>query len=129
MSQTLEGCAALNPGPFEYWAACTDFSSGEIIHYITDPDRSKRITYQTFARNVNLDYLREIDHPALYRMSAPDNWAISFYKSKLPNGCPIYYFYWSRIEHIFVDPRDGGFPDREQMVELARKDMKRKLMR
>lgn len=115
--KTLEQVARKGGG-FEYWAACTDFSSCEIIHYITDPDRSKRITYRTFARNVNLEPLREMDHPALYRISVPENWAISFHKSKLPNGCPIYYFDWSRIEHIFVNPADD-FPDREEMVRLA----------
>lgn len=127
----------LNPGPFEFWATCEQFSSGEIIHYITDPDRAKKITYKTFARNVNLEPLREMDHPALYRMSAPDNWAISFYKSKLPNGQPIYYFDWSRIEHIFLDPEDGT-PSLEEMAELARAapnpsrqnpELKRRLMR
>jgi hypothetical protein len=104
---------------FEYWAACPDMPSGQIIHYITDPDRSKEITYQTFARNVDLAPLREQNHPAMYRISASDNWAISFHKSKLPTGQTIYYFDWSRIEHIFVDPEDG-WPDSREMVRMAR---------
>lgn len=104
---------------FKYWAACPDFSSGEIIHYITDPDRSQKISYQAFARHVDLEPLRRDDHPAMYRISAPDNWAISFHKSSLPDGQPIYYFDWSRIEHIFIDPADG-VPTREEMAERAR---------
>lgn len=104
--------------PFQYWAACPDFSSGEIIHYITDPDRSTSVTYNTFAKHVDLGPLRAQDHPAMYRISAPSNWAISFHKSKLPNGQPIYYFDWSRIEHIFIDP-EHGTPGTEEMVVLA----------
>lgn len=104
---------------FQYWASCPDFSSGEIIHYVTDPDRSRRISYRSFARNVDLTPLREVDHPALYRMSSPDNWAISFHRSKLPNGQTVYYFDWSRIEHMFLDPEEG-WPSNEEMVQMAR---------
>jgi hypothetical protein len=91
---------------------------GQIIHYITDPEREQEITYQTFARNVDLGPMRAESHPAMYRISAPDNWAISFYKSELPNGDPIYFFAWSRIEHIFVDP-DLDWPDAAKMNQLA----------
>jgi hypothetical protein len=54
----------------------------------------------------------------MYRISAPDNWAISFHKSRLPTGQRIYYFDWSRMEHIFLDP-DEGFPGLREMAELA----------
>ena len=101
---------------FRYWAACPDFSRGEIIDYIND--HAKEITYRTFAKRADLQPLRDKDHPAMWRISSPDNWAITFYKSQLPNGDPIYFFDWSRIEHIFVDP-DNGWPNREEMVRLA----------
>jgi len=104
---------------FKYWAACPDFSSGEIIHYLTDPERSQGITYRTFARHVDLAPLREADHPAMYRISASSNWAISFHQSELPTGQRVYYFDWSRIEHIFLDPSEGT-PTTEAMAELAR---------
>lgn len=97
----LENPSASPDRPFEFWLSCPQMSY-ELVHYITDPDRAKKITYKTFARHANLEPLRAEGHPALYRMSAPDNWAISFWKSKLPSGAPIYYFDWSRIEHVFV---------------------------
>lgn len=102
---------------FQYWASCPELS-GELIHYITDPDRSQQITYATFAARVDLAPLRAEDHPAMYRISAPDNWAISFWRSELPSGVPIYYFDWSRIEHIFIDPGRGE-PDPEIERRLA----------
>jgi hypothetical protein len=39
----------------------------------------------------------------MYRISAPSNWAISFHRSALPSGAPVYYFVWSGVEHFFVD--------------------------
>ena len=103
---------------FRYWAACPDFHSGEIIDYINDPDRAVEITYKTFAKHVDLAPLREQDHPAMWRISSPDNWAVSFYRSSLPNGDRIYFFDWSRIEHIFIDPAKP-WPSTREMAELA----------
>jgi len=88
--------------PFKFWASCPQLE-GELIHHLVDCDRAVRITYGTFARHVDLEELRKQDHPAMYRMSCPDNWAISFWKSWLPSRTLVYYFDWSRIEHIFVD--------------------------
>lgn len=107
-------------GPYEYWLSCVDVPDGSIIHFITDPVRSTEITYRTFAQNVNLAAMRQENHPAMYRVSCPDNWSISFHRSALPNGQRIYYFNWSRIEHIFVDPEDG-WPDPQLMVRLAQR--------
>ena len=103
---------------FVYWASCPDLT-GEIIHFITDEVRARKITYQTFAARVDLEQLRKQGHPAMYRISAPNNWAISFWASHLPSGRPIYYFLWSRIEHIFVDP-SRGILDPEHESKLAR---------
>ncbi len=88
--------------PYRYWAACTDLP-GELVQYIADPDRNTKLTYRAFARQADLEPLRAADHPAMYRISAPDNWAISFWRSELPSGQKIYFFDWSRIEHVFVD--------------------------
>lgn len=87
---------------FNYWACCKDLP-GELVQYLADSDRAKKITYRTFARRANLRRLRAFNHDAMYRISAPDNWAISFWRSQLPSGQRIYYFDWSRIEHVFVD--------------------------
>lgn len=87
---------------FKYWSRCIEMD-GELVHYLTDSDRAERITYGTFARHADLEEMRKQGHPAMYRISCPDNWAISFWKSRLPSGTLVYYFDWSRIEHIFVD--------------------------
>lgn len=87
---------------FRFWASCPQLD-GELIRYLTDSERAVRITYGTFARHADLEEMRKQEHPATYRMSCPENWAISFWKSKLPSGTLVYYFDWSRIEHIFVD--------------------------
>ncbi|TFH26736.1 MAG: hypothetical protein E4H00_10225 [Myxococcales bacterium] len=107
-----------------YRFACPD-SYGEIIHYITDPDRSEQISYRTFAKYADLAPMRDADHPAMYRISSPENWAISFHKSKMPSGMPIVYFDWSRIEHVFspapIDQR------REYELALEEKDRQDRL--
>jgi hypothetical protein len=111
---------AQRPHSFQFWAQCTDFRCGDIIHYITDDDRATEITYDTFAKWTDLRELRASGHGSTYRMGAPGNWAISFWRSELPTGQRIYYFDWSRIEHIFLDPEEG-WPELREMDELARK--------
>ncbi len=102
---------------WKYQFSCPDPGvSGELIHFITDDDVSRKITYQTFAKYADLAPLRDDDHPAMYRIAAPDNWTISFYKSQLPSGEPIVYFYWSRIEHVFAP----GLVDLREENSLAR---------
>ncbi|MCW4026890.1 MAG: hypothetical protein NWE76_05360 [Candidatus Bathyarchaeota archaeon] len=103
---------------FVYWRSCPEFRFGEIIHYINE--HAREITYKTFAKNADLEPLRDEDHPAMYRISAKDNWAVSFYKSRLPNGNLIYFFDWSRMEHIFVDP-DQAIPTEEEMLDLIKR--------
>lgn len=91
------------PGGYEFWRACTDFhgpGGGRLIQYLNDHE--KTVTYKTFASRAELGPLREVGHPAMWRLSAPDNWAVSFHRSRLPSGIPVYYFDWSRIEHIFT---------------------------
>lgn len=84
-----------------YWASCPELT-GPIVDYLVD--HATEITYSTFARNADLAPLRAEGHDAMWRISAPDNWAIAFYKSTLPSGIPVYFFDWSRIEHVFVPP-------------------------
>jgi hypothetical protein len=87
---------------YRYWECCIGLP-GELVQHISDSDRSQQVTYETFARHVDLTKMREEGHPAMYRISCKDNWAISFWQSQLPSGRKIYYFDWSRIEHVFVD--------------------------
>ena len=75
----------------------------QLVQFITDDARAQQVTYGTFVRHADVVPLRVEEHPATYRMSALDNWSISFWKSVLPSGRRIYFFDWSRIEHVFVD--------------------------
>ena len=103
---------------YRFWTDCVGMPggrrAGEIVRAIVDHPEQKQITYATFARHADLDQLREWDHPAMYRISAPDNWAISFHRSRLPSGQPTYYFKWSGIEHFFVEEE----PDLDLELEL-----------
>jgi hypothetical protein len=101
---------------FVFWLSCPDVGYGEIIHYLND--HAVEITYATFAQNADLAPMRREDHPAMYRISSPSNWAVSFYKSELPNGDPVYYFDWSRMEFIFVDPK-RSWPDVDELGRSA----------
>lgn len=87
---------------YRFWANCIQLT-GELVQYLTDSERAVQITYGTFARHADLEPLREEGHPATYRMSCKSNWAISYWRSELPSGVRVYFFDWSRIEHVFVD--------------------------
>lgn len=98
--------ALRNPPTFWYWTDCVGMPggryAGELVNSIRTHPADRRITYRSFARNADLRPLRADGHPAMWRISAPDNWAISFHRSRLPTGAPVYYFAWSGIEHFFV---------------------------
>jgi hypothetical protein len=85
---------------------------GELVNAVKEHPEDRRITYKTFARHAELGPLRAADHPAMYRISSPENWAISFHRSRLPTGAPVYYFVWSGIEFFFVQEQ----PDVEAEV-------------
>lgn len=87
---------------FKYWSRCIEMD-GELVRYLADPSRAVQVSYRTFARRCDLAQMRKEEHPAMYRISCSNNWAISFWKSRLPSGVQVYFFDWSRIEHVFVD--------------------------
>lgn len=104
--------------PFRYWASCLQLP-GELIQFLTNCERAVRVTYGTFARHADLRPLREEGHPAMYRISCKDNWAISFWRSEIPSGVQVYYFDWSRIEHIFVDRDVTGVSELEFLESMG----------
>lgn len=107
--------------PFVFWSSCVQLKSGELVDAIRRHPRSEQISYKTFARHVDLDELRKAGHPAMYRISAPDNWSITFYQSLLPNGQRVYYFVWSGIKHFFVDSRIDT-PNEKELVAMLEPD-------
>jgi hypothetical protein len=99
--------------------------TGPVIHYITDDTRKRRITYETFRKVADLDELRREDHPALWRIADPTNWARpAFFKSKLPSGKTVYYFDWSRMEHLFVErPRSFDLLEEDRLARGAKQKL------
>jgi hypothetical protein len=87
---------------FKYWSRCLEMD-GELIRYVADRSRAVQVSYRTFARRCDLVQMRRETHPAMYRISCSNNWTISFWRSQLPSGVQVYFFDWSRIEHVFVD--------------------------
>jgi len=114
------GLLETNPSShsFQFWSDCVGMPggcrAGELVNAIRDHPESRRVTYDTFARHVDLEPLREMGHGAMYRISAPSNWAVSFHRSRLPSGQRVYYFVWSGIEHFFVEEE----PNLELELEL-----------
>jgi len=102
---------------YKFWLSCPQMT-GELVQYMTDPDRAEQITYSTFARHADLAPMRKEKHPAMYRVSCESNWAISFWRSRLPSGVRVYYFDWSRIEHVFVSG-DVSFGREVALLEEA----------
>ena len=104
-------------GEFGFVFTCPG-STYETIHYLVDVT-AQPISYKTFRLYADLDSLGQ-DHPALYRISRPDNWSVSFDKGFLPSGIPAVWLTWSRIEHVFV-PYD--------FAHLVRQDNERQCAR
>ena len=104
--------------PFKYLTDCVGMQDGDLVNDLKS--RGEQISYSTFVRKADLGPLRRGGHPAMYRVSAPDNWSISFWKTTMPSGAPVLYFAWSGIEHFFVDrPTDL---DAEGVILEAREE-------
>ena len=83
---------------------CVSAKNKAVLNFIID--NAVEITHDTFEKNVS-----KIEYPLLQRElgytkhSRPrrlkDDYAVSFFKSKLPNKTPVYFFKHSGIEYIF----------------------------
>lgn len=80
---------------------CVSPNSLKELQYIID--NSKEITYKTFRNNVNKDSLYQLLIELCYtdKLKIQNDWAVRFYKSKLPSGKIVYYINHSAIEYIF----------------------------
>jgi hypothetical protein len=76
---------------------CVGCDDVEELEYIID--HSRDISYKTWALNVGSENSREWTNAwgiPLYK-----DWAVSFFKSRLPDGRPVYGFIHSAIEYVF----------------------------
>lgn len=102
---------------FNFSWSCVN-SNYEFVNYVRDHPQATEVSYKTFAKWTNLQELREEygrEWTFLYRISAKDNWSVSFWKSYTPTGKLLYYLVWSSIEHFFVSPNTN----KEEEEELA----------
>jgi hypothetical protein len=110
--------------PFRFIGACPEMTT-EFVTYVVDknPSVPRRfptidISYTTLARHCDLDELREERNQAMWKLSVPSNWGVSFHRGQLPSGRLCYYFDWSRMEYFFIEDRDTF--DLEEESRIAR---------
>jgi hypothetical protein len=87
-----------------YQYCCVSPKSLEELEYIID--HSREITYKTFRSKIDSEEFNSIQSNLGYDkapFNLKDDYAVSFYKSKLPSGKLVYYFCHSCIEHIFYN--------------------------
>lgn len=85
---------------------CVQCHGSDVDELLSMIDSSKEVSYQTFARHVDIGAIA----PSLgyaYRsgekgLRLSKDWAVSFYKSKW-KGIRCYYMKWSAIEYVFQD--------------------------
>jgi hypothetical protein len=80
-----------------YQYNCTSPKNIDELFFIVE--NSREITYKTFISKVDKEFIKEFNES----MYIPINkdWTVSFWKSKTPEGKPVYYFKHSAIEYIF----------------------------
>lgn len=111
---------------FKFIGACPEMK-GPLIGFITDAwghglwrrIPTREITYDVFARHVDLEELRRVGHPAVWRLST-GSYGVSFWKAELPSGKPVYYLDWSSMEHLFVEDPVGFDLDEETRIARER---------
>lgn len=81
---------------FQY--ACVNCPDVDELNYIVD--HAREITYETFRKNVEDEFVREWNKQHHPFTLATDKF-IKFYSSKTPDGKKAYFFVWSAIEHVF----------------------------
>lgn len=76
-------------------------STAEFVHYLRD--REVQITRRTFVKNTNNPGRFIIENSLGYHRGFPitRDHHVTYWKSKLPNGKPVYYVSWSGIEYFF----------------------------
>lgn len=84
-----------------YQYCCVSPRSGEELEHIVDHERA--ITWRTLRENVDAQDLQRLCAQFGYdrHLHISQDWAVSFHKSRLPDGTPVYYICQSCIEYIF----------------------------
>jgi len=80
-----------------YQYNCVNPESLEELEYIIE--NAEEIEWEEFKNNVNLNQVSHYNNPSLPPLEK--DWAVSFYKSILPDGRVVYYYEHSHIEYIY----------------------------
>lgn len=67
-------------------------------------DNSREVTYQTVRKHIGSENMKELSSSLGYDdcdLTLEDDYAVSFHKSKLPDGSSVYYVRHSAIEYIY----------------------------
>lgn len=90
-----------------YQYCCVSPKSITELNYIID--NSREITYETLRKRVDPESFKEVKEMLGYNrqlqrdcgITLKSDWGVSFYKSKMLKGKPVYYICHSAIEYIF----------------------------
>ena len=92
--------------PCMTWGGVAGSDPGRDIQAMVD--QSKDISRATFMRHCRLGEIPEMlgyCRHASQGLTMAADWYVSYHRSRFC-GVPCYYFVWSSIEHIFVDPHE-----------------------
>ena len=91
----------------KYLKCCVDFETNEVESLNKMIDNATEITYSTFIKHIGIKQISQLFPFYIWGQKKEggvrlkDDWAVSFYKSKL-NGVLVYYINHSAIEYIFI---------------------------
>lgn len=84
-----------------YQYCCVSPNSLKELKYIID--NNSDVTYNTFIKHVDKDDMNLLKKDLGYNrdLTLKNDWHVSYHKSKLPDGRPVYFLCHSAIEYIF----------------------------
>lgn len=94
-------------GKSEYYSNCVHYPDIDELNHIIDVN--KEITYKTFRSHVDTESFNEVKEGLGYtaklkrncNLTIQNDYAVSFHKSKTPEGKTVYFIRHSAIEYIF----------------------------
>lgn len=94
-------------GRLKFYSNCVNYPDVDELNHIIDVNRD--ITYKTFRGHVDTESFNEVKECLGYTaelrkncsLTLENDYAVSFHKSKTPEGKTVYYLRHSAIEYVF----------------------------
>lgn len=91
----------------KYYSCCVDYPDVDELNHIVD--NSREISYRTFRSHVDSENFNTIKEKLGYtnqlrkncNLTLQNDYAVSFHKSRTPEGKPVYFLRHSAIEYVF----------------------------